>query len=140
MPKKITDKIFGQSSLLGKWWGNLQTIAQHTNIYIQFMILSFSATSAYTVVSSSLHGWGYQLPFWQFVVGILLVLVVMGLFSWRLSIPSTFATWNEQWWNHGNHLKDRLDKRDKEIDERLDKIEKILIEINSKGKYDNEHK
>jgi len=128
--KKYLDKIIGQSNLLGTWWGNLQTIAQHTNIYIQFMILCFSGTSAYAVLSTALHEWGYQLAFWQFALGVVALLVIMCLFVWRLSIPSTFATWNEQFWKNKNLLRERMAERDKEVDAKFEEIKKLIKENN----------
>lgn len=123
--KKYISKIASQSNILGRWWGNLQTIAQHTNIYIQFMILCFSATSAYAVLSTTLHEWGYQLPFWMFVLGVVIILGLMSLFVWRFSIPSTFETWNFQWWHNGNFAKPKIEKIEKDVEE----IKKLLKEV-----------
>lgn len=125
--KIIVNKVVAQSHLLGRWWGNLNTIAQHTNIYIQFLILAFSATSAYAVVMQSLHQWGYEMPFWIFALLVALSIGILALFVWRLSIPSTFETWNFQWYHHGNLLRKRLDERDEEIDRRYKYMcEKVL--------------
>ena len=127
--KKYIEKITGQSHLLGRWWGNFQTIAQHTNIYVQFLILSFSATSAYGVLSSTLHQWGYQLSFGMFVLLVIATIVLIGIFAWRLSIPSTFATWNVQFWSHGNLLRARMEERDKEIDAEYKKLHEEIAEL-----------
>lgn len=130
--------IFKQSNLFGRWWGNIQTVAQHTNIYIQFMILGFSAVSAYGWISASLHQWGINMPFWLFAILVILGIVLMSLFAWSLTIPSTFATWNYQWWNNENPLRKKLEKRDKEIDQQytillqeIAKLKKIIEESKS---------
>ncbi len=127
--KNLVGKLFQQSKLLGTWWGNLQTIAQHTNIYIQFMILCFSGTSAYAVLATTLHEWGYQLPFWQFVLGVVIVIGIMSIFAWRFSIPSTFATWNQQWWENGNAARpilEQLQKDNDELKKNISEIKKLL--------------
>jgi hypothetical protein len=121
--KTYLDKVVGQSHLLGRWWGNLQTIAQHTNIYIQFLILSFSGVSAYYGISTYLHEHGMALPFWGFVLFVIVSIAALSLFVWRLSIPSTFATWNFQWWNNDNPLKpivEQLVKDNTEMKQKLD--------------------
>lgn len=127
--KDYLNKIAGQSHLLGRWWGNLNTIAQHTNIYIQFLILAFSATSAYAVLMQTLHQWGYEMPFWMFALLVILSIAILALFVWRLSIPSTFETWNYQWWHHGSFLKPKIEQLEKdniEMKEQLNRIEKLL--------------
>lgn len=127
--KVYLNKVASQSHLLGRWWGNLNTIAQHTNIYIQFLILAFSATSAYAVLMQTLHAWGYEMPFWMFALLVVLSIALLALFVWRLSIPSTFETWNFQWWNHGNFLKPKIEKLERdniELKEQLNRIEKLL--------------
>lgn len=145
--EKLINSLTGQSHILGKWWGNLQTIAQNTNIYIQFLILSFSGTAAYGVLATALHQWGYQLPFWLFVVFVLGSLVVLGLFVWRLSIPSTFASWNYQWWHHGNFAKpiieklqsdnEQFKKDNEEMKRELQSIKALLIQtVQEKMKVD----
>lgn len=128
--KKVLGKITSQSNILGRWWGDLQTIAANTNIYIQFIILCFSGTSAYAVLSSTLHQWGYQLPFWQFVLCVFFLLCLVALFAWKLSIPSTFTTWNYLWWHNGNYAKEKIEKMEQELAE----IKKLLQEIRDEQK------
>jgi CBS-domain-containing membrane protein len=94
------------------------------------MILCFSGTSAYSVLSNALHQWGYQLPFWQFTLGVVIILFLMSLFAWRFSIPSTFDTWNFQWWHHGNFAKPKIEKIEKDVED----IKKLLQELKDERK------
>ena len=100
--------ILRQSHKLGAFWGNLKLVAQHGNIYVQFMILGFSSISAYDALSGWLIEKGIQLMFWQFVLAIVICLCVLAFFSWRFDIPSSFISWNIQWWNHRNPLREEM--------------------------------
>ena len=120
----MKNKITKQSHLLGSWWGNLQLTGQHSGAFVQAIILAFSGTAAYGVISAQLHEWGYSLPFWLFAVVISVILLGLGSFVWRMSMPSTFISWNYQWWNHRNPLRKEIADIKKELAE----IKKVLDE------------
>ena len=106
------------------WWGAIKLVAQHANIYIQFLILSFSGVSAYYVISQWLLSEGVALPFWLFALAVALLVLALILFEWKLGLPSMFAAWNNQWWEHGNPLR----KEVKELHKKLDEIKEKLDE------------
>ncbi len=120
----MKNKLLKQSHILGAWWGNLKLVAQHTNLYIQIFILSFSGIAAYGVLSGQLHEWGYVFPFWLFATVVLIVLFTLAFLEWKLSLPSVFISWNRQWWDHKNPLR----KEVKELHKKLDEIKKALDE------------
>lgn len=121
--------LFKQSSLLGKWWGNLQQVAQQTNIYIQVAILSFSSISAYGVISEGASQRGYIIPFWLFAVVCISGLLVICLIVWKFMMHSTFASWNEQMWNHGCKIRERWDISDVELDRKYNELFEKFAEI-----------
>ncbi len=117
-----------QSNLFGLWWGAIKLVAQHANIYIQFLILSFSGISAYYILSQWLLSKGVQLPFWIFALVVVVVVFSLILFEWKLGMPSMFAAWNDQWWEHSNPLK----KEVKELNRKLDEIQKTIEQVKYK--------
>jgi len=111
-----------QSHFLGVWWGNLHLTAQQSNTFIQMFILAFSGTAAYGVITEK-----YTLPFWLFTLVVVAALCVLASFVWKLSMPSTFISWNQQWWSHDNPLKKEVEAIRKELAE----IRKVLDEKKS---------
>lgn len=118
--EKAREKLTGQSHALGAAWGNLKLVAQHAGIYIQVMILGFTSVSAYAVISQWLLGMGVQLRFWQFAMMAGALIAIATLFEWRFGLPSSFISWNRQWWDHRNPMREEL----KRINAKLDEIVK----------------
>jgi len=113
-----------QSSFLGIWWGAAKLVVQHANIYVQFLILAFSGVSAYYVMSQWLLSKGLQLPFWVFALSVATVVLALVLFEWKLGLPSMFAAWNDQFWEHKNPLRKEVE----ELHKKLNEIRKVLDE------------
>lgn len=137
MGTKITG-ILKQSNILGRWWGNVQLVAQHTNIFIQMAVFGFSGIAAYGVISEGLSERGHNVPFWEFALICILGMLLVVMFVWKFTLRSTFSSWNYQWWNSQNPAKDRWNKRDKEIDEQFKKINMKLDALikDKEGKCD----
>lgn len=127
--KKKTNGLLTQSSFFGRKLGNITTIAQQSNIYIQMAILAFSSIGAYGVFQEGLSDKGYNIPFWVFALVLIIGLAIMFLFVWKFAMHSTFATWNTQWWSHKNPLRARLDKREKLEDERYEELKKMIQDL-----------
>lgn len=117
-----------QSHLAGAWWGNIQLTSQHANTFIQVFILAFSGTAAYGVIADALHQWGYTLPFWQFVLAVVVCLMILLSFVWTIGMPSIFISWNRQWWNHRNPYRADYEKFKKQVLKDLDDIKAALDE------------
>jgi hypothetical protein len=116
--------ILRQSTAFGSWWGNIQNVATHMNIFIQFSILGFSSIAAYGVFSDGLRERGYNIPFWLFALAGTTALVTLALFVWKFTMHSMFAAWNQQWWEHNNPLRTEV----KEIKKELAEIKKLIKE------------
>ena len=121
-----TNGVLGQSHKLGALWGNLKLVAQHANIYIQLLILGFSGVSAYAVIGKWLLDFGIQLKFWVFMLATLLIVIALTLFEWRFGVPSSFISWNHQWWEHRNPMRKELDEMNKKLDKLLEGRKKVI--------------
>lgn len=115
---------------IGSWYGKImQSIAQislATGLLSLFLLLVTMTTSEgfrYLMVS---HGWDISM-YWVFVAvgAIIAVLLVV---SYLFAMPSSFAEWNVQFWNHGSLLRKHLEKRDAEVDL---KFKAIMEELKS---------
>jgi len=126
-------KKFRQSHLLGGWWGNILLTSQHSSTFIQGFILLFSGTAAYGVISTQMHEWGYQFPFWQFISGVAIILLVLLSFVWVLGMPSVFISWNRQWWNHKNPFRKDYEEFKKQV---LKDLEAIKEKVDEKQRPD----
>jgi len=106
-----------------KWWGMFKNLGQHVTFYVTGMVLMFSAMTAYsTTIFPYLSGKGVNLPFWAFAVTMVALLGVMMLFEYKVTLPSFFTFWNEQWWSHNNPLRAEM----AEVNKRLDAIDDAL--------------
>lgn len=120
-------KLFRQTRSLGTAWGNLKLVAQNANIYVQFLILGFSSVGAYVGISAWLLARGIQFPFWLFTLVVFCPVATLCFFVWRLDIPSTFLSWNLQWWEHGNPLRAELEAM-REREAKRDELIAYLVE------------
>ena len=112
-------KLIKQSHILGAKWGNFQLTSQHSNTFIQAFILAFSGTAAYGVIKNVLLDWGYYLPFWQFALGVVVVILCLLVAVWTIGMPSIFISWNRQWWEHQNPARKELEEINKKLDRLL---------------------
>lgn len=131
---KVNKSIFRQFNI-GIWWGGLRNLLQQANFYLlAITCVSSVATLFVTVINPWLvDNFGIRIPFYIMVIAAAGILMVILLFEHKLTMPSYFSYWNEQWWFHGNLLRERLDIRDKEINEQYkqicDKIDSIGAEL-----------
>jgi hypothetical protein len=99
---------------IGRWWGYLKLIAQQANLYVQGLILVFSATSAYAVVNDWALNQGWSIPFWGFALIVFVVLGGVAFVEWKYLIGSTFKAWNHQSWRHDNPMRLKLEEMEKQ--------------------------
>ncbi len=103
---------------IGKWWGTIKLLGQNISSYINWLVLAFSGITAYaTAISPFLLERNIALPFWIFALVVVALIGLLSIFEWTLSLPSFFATWNHQWWNHENPAKAKLEKLETDIAE-----------------------
>lgn len=98
--------LLKQDNMLGTWWGSLKLITQQGGVYIQAMTMALAGIGAYTGLVSR----GLNIPAWLFVLVIVGIGLLVMLFEWRTGMPSTFAAWNKQWWEHDNPLREELER------------------------------
>lgn len=98
-------------------------LAARITAYATFMILGMNIIVAYPAIS----GWirsitGIDLPMIVFVFIIGAVLIVGMFIEYKYSLGSVTSFGNEQWYKHGNPMRDYLEERDRVYNEKLDKI------------------
>lgn len=108
---------------IGRWWGFIKLLGQHVTSYLQLLILAFTSITAYAEINRWLVAeWEVTIPFWAFILAIIVLVVCLILFEYTLSWPSFFSVWNKQIWEHKNPLKEKLENMQSEISE----IKKLL--------------
>jgi hypothetical protein len=132
--KKFLSFIFRQYDI-GQGWGAFsQTLAQIT-VFVTFFNTALLIPTAYvTWFAPWALGLGVVVPFTIFVSAIFIVGIPVLLVGYKVLTPSSFVFWNEQWYQHGNLLKERLDIRDKEINEQHERICKKIDSIETELK------
>lgn len=139
MPKNkkrhlLSKQVFRQFNI-GIWWGGFRNLLQQANFY--FLLITCVSTVImlnFTVINPWLaDNFGIHVPFFAVLIVAMVALLLLLLFEHKLTMPSYFEYWNNQWYKHGNLLKERLDIRDKEIDlqhkQVCDKIDCIEAEL-----------
>jgi len=112
-------KKIKQSHILGAKWGNIQLTSQHSNTFIQAFILAFSGTAAYRVINDLLLDYGIYIPFWGFVLTVVVSISLLLIAVWFVGMPSIFISWNRQWWEHQNPLRKEITEINKKLDRLL---------------------
>ena len=104
-----TMKLFQQDNKLGTWWGGIKLVTQQGGVYVQVMTMALAGIGAYT----GLLNRGINVPAWLFVLVLAGITGAVMLFEWRTGMPSTFAAWNCQWWQHDNPLRAKIERMEK---------------------------
>lgn len=108
---------------VGPWWGRfLQSISQLSlvvgllNLFLLLMTMTTSEGFRYFMTAH-----GLNIPMEWIFVAVAVLLVIALLLAYKYSMASSFEVWNEQWWNHRNPLKDRI--------ERIEANQKLLLKM-----------
>jgi len=127
---KINKSLFRQFNI-GIWWGAFRNLLQQANFYLLLLTCVSSVTTLFvTVVNPWLaDNFGIRIPFYIMVIVAIVILLIILLFEHKLTMPSYFSYWTQQWWKHDNPLPGILSKSDKEYKQRFDKLEKQNYEI-----------
>jgi hypothetical protein len=133
----MTNGIFKQKNV-GTWWGAFRNLGSYVSFYLT--LANFFVLLINTYILGNITMFNSPIPMWAIiaiviVVFVLLLLVAM-LFEHKYTIPSFMTYWNQQFYLHGNLLKDRMDKREPEVDKRdkhlqdtVDSVRKELQEL-----------
>jgi len=113
---------------IGNQWGYVAQISSQAQIFISLTSLFLIAVTAYnTTISPWLIEKGMDIPFWVFLLAMVLGLFIMGLLLYKYAVPSFFSAFNDQFYKHGSQLHDDIEEIKKtniEIIKRLDGIER----------------
>jgi hypothetical protein len=91
---------------IGNWWGMLVTLLGRVGFYAQMVSLILVAFFAYPSVSTSVDSWfGIAMPFWLFLLIIVLLPFIGMIFEYIFGFPSFIAFNNQQSYKHGNPLR-----------------------------------
>ena len=124
---RFVASVFRQYNI-GTWWGGFKNVAASVMTYVTFLNLIFVTPIAYTmVVDPWLAERDVSLPFFAFMGIVLLVVVLIFILEFKVSIPSFYHFWNEQWWQHRNPMRKEMNSQKK----RLKGMEKDLGELKS---------
>lgn len=122
----ISKSIFRQYDI-GVWWGGVKNVAGSVVAYVTFLNLIFVAPLAFKMV---VYPWlserGIELPFFVFMGVLFLGIAVIFMVEFKITLPSFYRFWNEQWWEHNNPMRRKMDAMDKRMDKRLKAIEEAL--------------
>lgn len=107
---------FLEQKNVGSWWGGFKQSVAQLNFYMVFMTLVMVAVGFWNDnLSTLLASWGLDIPFWVFGIFIITILVIGLLFEYKVSIPSFYSFWAEQFWKHKNPMKKELESFRKEV-------------------------
>jgi len=115
---KMNKSIFKQFNV-GMWWGAFRNLLQQANFYLLLITCVSSVTTLFvTVINPWLaDNFGIRIPFYIMLIVAVIILLLILLMEHKITMPSYFTYWSQQWWQHGNPLPHRLDKIDTELKE-----------------------
>lgn len=114
---------------VGNWWGGFKQVATQLSLYYQVLVLALILPTAYTTTLAPwLHEHNISIPFWVFAASAVGLLVVVGIAEYKLSLPSYFSFWNQQYYRHDNPLVKDVKALHDKIDTLTEKIEALKLE------------
>lgn len=139
MIRRFRELIFRQHNI-GNWWGAFKNVAAGATMYITIINLLLLTVTAYgTTIAPWMQGKGLNIPFVAFLGIMFLGVMLVFAFEYKVSMPSLFSFWNDQWWKHDNPIRRRMDKMDKrlkkieDVEKRLEAIEKAIGKLAGNG-------
>lgn len=130
-------KIILKQYDIGSWWGAFKSTVGSASLYLTMFNTVMLVPMAYvTWVSPWFLERGIIMPFWFFVMVLLVGGMFVLLIEYKLFTPSGFMFWSEQFWKHGNPLKDKMEEHDKRFDEqeeRMKRMEEMLEKLSNRN-------
>ena len=106
----------------GQSLGLIKLLIQNVVPYFNMFTMVFAGIAAYVPISAWCIGMGFQLPFWMFGLIVLVVVITLPIAEYIIMMPSFYASWNHQVWNHDNPMK-------KEIEDMQVKLDRIEVKL-----------
>ncbi len=111
---KLKEKIFNQVNV-GMAWGGFKALLSSASSYASWISLAIQITVFYTVVLPYVKD-VIDLPFWLFMLIVVIVGVLVLLFEWKVTIPSSLKFSNKQSYIHDNPIRKDIADLQKDID------------------------
>ncbi len=112
---------------IGIWWGGLRNTISNATMYLSLFNTALLIPMAYVSwVQPWFSSLGIELPFWSFLVVIVVLAAVVILIEYKFLTPSNFEFWSDQFWRHGNNP---ITKKLEEQEKRLERMENMLAKI-----------
>ena len=105
-----------------KYIGGVKTIFTRTQFYLSLINFLQMSIVTYTIVVKLRWPW---MTWWQYLLGLVVVVLVSGWFEFKIMLPSELAFANWQWWEHGNPLKPAIEELIKEVHELREEVKKL---------------
>jgi len=127
IPEFFKKQISGTSM----WLGKVKFLGTHISVYVTSLTLVFTATSAYTVaIQPFLESIGIALPFIVYLLIIVVALILLLIFEYKIVLPGFFSLSNKQWYEHDNPMVADI----KDLKTKLEGMETLLKEIRDERK------
>jgi len=115
---------------IGKFIGMLYITVGQVSPYINWVSLALvGVMSYYTTFNPMFASWGIQLPFWIFIVCMVVIVVILLMVAWVFLLPSYMSAVNVQVWEHENPQRELLQKMEKEIETHTIMIQELKAMI-----------
>jgi len=111
---------------IGVGWGRIEQSATRLSFYVTMLNLFLLLATAYaTTFFPWMKEHGFVVPFWVFLLVILLLLVLTLLFIYKITLPAFFSSWNEQFYKHNNPMRADIQALQSKVNELCE-----LIKVN----------
>lgn len=121
----IINFIFKQYDV-GNWWGAAKATFSNAAVYFSVFNTAMIVPMAYvTWIAPLVQQYGLEIPFWIFGVLVVVLGIVAMVLEYKLSTPSGFSFWSEQFWKHNNPIRLKMEEQDK----RLENMERMLEQL-----------
>jgi hypothetical protein len=113
---------------IGNWWGAFMTLAGRVSAYVSIINLVLLAIFAYPSVSGFISSYiSIVIPFWAFMLIIVLLPFTMMMFEYIFGLPSFIAFNNQQAYKHGNPIRIDIEILKEDATEIRKIVEKLLV-------------
>jgi len=111
---------------IGTFFGMGKIVIGQVSPYINWISFGLvGLMSYYTTVSPIFVGWGIQLPFWVFILGLFLIAASIVFVEWMFLLQSYFGASNVQSWESENPQRELMEKMERDILENTKGITEI---------------
>ena len=122
---RLRDKLASQHNT-GRLWGRFALAGSQIAVFVSGYTFFMVSLNAYEPVSAWFAEHGMNVPFWLFILVVLLPILIAYLLAWKFLVVSFYTSWTEQFWKQNNPLdkiEKQMDEGFKEMGERLKRLE-----------------